>query len=533
MKNKPHIYLPIFFAVVLVLGLLLGTLLKPTLYSRNGLFYFELSNYDKVNDVIQYIENEYVDSLDKNFLIETAIQSLLQSLDPHSVYIPADEFNAMNDPLKGNFEGIGIQFRIIRDTITVINVIPGGPSETAGLKGGDRIIRIDGQNVANTGISDEETIKKLKGPGGTKVKVSVYRRGITGLNDYLITRDVIATYSLDIAYMVTKDIGYIKISRFSQTTHQEFVNALDTLLDKGMKKLILDLRGNGGGFFDAAVNITDELLKEGDLIVYTEGFHRQKETYYATSSGKFENNPLVILIDEFSASASEILAGAVQDNDRGTIIGRRSFGKGLVQDQIRLPDGSAIRLTISRYHTPTGRCIQKPYTNDVDQYYADFYKQFLEDPKFKDSMAFADTSRYITSGGKIVYGGGGIFPDIFITYSSEHFTPYYNQLSYTSLIYNFAFDYADKNRISLLRYKNAINYIHNFNITNKIFDEFVSYASQNGVKGTTVDIAASAIKIRIQLKAYIGRNIFNDDAFYPVILSDDVIFKKAVEYLAK
>ena len=360
-KWNYKIYLPVFFALVFVAGVFLGIKFIPIISgnSSNKTFPLGFGKYDKLNDVLNYIQDSYVDTMSRKKLTEEAISSLLDKLDPHSVYISAEEFNDANDPLLGSFDGIGVEFRIQRDSITVMNVVPGGPSEGIGVLAGDRIVKVDGKNVAGIKISNTEVMKKLKGKHGTRVKITVFRRGLRKLIEFNITRGVIPTYSLDIAYMLTKNIGYIKLSKFSATTHEEFVNALQKLKNKGMTKLVLDLRDNGGGYLQAAIDVADEFLEENKLIVYTKGAHRPKTTVNATSEGNFEKGQLVILINEFTASASEIVSGAIQDNDRGVIIGRRSFGKGLVQEQLKLYDGSAVRLTVARYYTPTGRCIQR------------------------------------------------------------------------------------------------------------------------------------------------------------------------------
>lgn len=531
MKNKrPYIYLPIFFALTLIVGIFVGNMLLPS--SQKGSFPFNFNRYDKFNDVINFIENDYVDTINKKLLIEKAISGLLQSLDPHSAYISAEDFNEANDPLVGNFDGIGIQFRVIRDTIVVINTVPGGPSEHEGLLAGDRIVKIDGKNVARVKIPDTEVMKKLKGKRGTTVKVSIYRKDESGLLDFTITRNVIPTYSIDIAYMVDGQTGYIKLSKFSGSTVAEVTDAIKSLKNSGMKKLIFDLRGNGGGYLDAAISIADEFLSEKKMIVYTEGSHRPRQNYYAKNNGSFETNELVILIDEFSASASEILSGAIQDNDRGLIIGRRSFGKGLVQEQIQLGDGSALRLTVARYHTPTGRCIQKPYTANIDEYYAEFYKRLIdENADVADSLNFADTIRYKTPEGKVVYGGGGIMPDIYVPYKSELISDYYRKIISKGYVYEYAFDYADKNRKQLKKYTTAKNFISSFHITPEIFNDFVAFADKKGVKQDEAGIKAAETSLKALMKGVIGRNIFDDPAFYPVILPEDIVFKKALEVL--
>jgi len=531
MNKRPYIYLPIFFALVLIAGIFLGTFLIPALNSKNGIFSIDYKHYDKVNDVINYIEEQYVDSTTQSTLEELAINGLLQRLDPHSVYISAADFNEANDPLKGNFDGIGVQFRIIRDSITIISVIPGGPSEQEGVLGGDRIVSIDGKNVAGIKITNDDAIKQLKGPGGTTVKVGIYRKSQRKKLQLTITRGNIPTSSIDFAYMATPTVGYIKISRFAGNTAEEFIQAVTGLQQKGMKKIMIDLRGNGGGVMDAAVDIADEFLPDKRLIVYMEGYHRKKQSFFATSEGSMENTPLVIMIDEFSASASEILAGAIQDNDRGIIVGRRTFGKGLVQEQIQLPDQSAIRLTVARYHTPTGRCIQKPYTEDYEKYYADFYKQFLTDEEYIDSLNFVDTTRYVTAAGKVVYGGGGIMPDLYVSAKSEFSSNYYKSLLYKGSIIDFAFDFADRHRAQMLAYKNAEGFLKNFQVSAALFEELLAYAEKSGVIRDPAGIRTSETLIKSELKAQIGRVIFDDAAFYPEILPSDKVFQKGLEVL--
>jgi carboxyl-terminal processing protease len=374
-------YLPFIFAIVLALGVLLGLSLnfdRTSQPQERKFFSIGFDRYDKINDIVNYVYESYVDSIDRQELTEDAIVSLLKNLDPHSSYIPASAFRELNDPLMGSFEGIGIEFNMITDTVVVINPLTGGPSERIGLMAGDRIIKVEDENIAGLNMATNDVVRKLKGPKGTKVTVSVMRRGVDELIDFTITRDKIPSYSLDIAYMIDPNTGYIKLGKFSATSHQEFRSAMERLKREGMEKMILDLRGNGGGFLDAAISLADEFLSPETLIVYTDGRKRPKTFAHARRNGGFETQPLVILIDEWSASASEIIAGAVQDHDRGLIIGRRSFGKGLVQEQVQLGDGSALRLTVARYYTPSGRSIQKPYDNGSDEYFADFMQRYLD-----------------------------------------------------------------------------------------------------------------------------------------------------------
>ncbi|MFZ4412563.1 MAG: S41 family peptidase [Bacteroidales bacterium] len=532
-STSKHKYLPIIFSIVLIVGILLGMLLAGTLKNRN-LFSSKRQTYDKVNDVINFALQDYVDTISIEKLQEKAISGMLQSLDPHSAYISSEEFNEVNDPLMGNFEGIGVQFRIQSDTIMVVNTVSGGPSEKIGIRAGDRIVKVDGKKVAAIGIKDTDVLKKLKGKKGSTVKVSIFRRDVAHLIDFNIVRDVIPTYSIDISYMVDPKIGYIKLSKFSKTTSQEFLQALQKLNNQGMQELILDLRGNGGGFLQSAIDVADEFLTDGKLIVYTEGKNRPKQFAYATKKGVSEKAALVVLIDEWSASASEIIAGAIQDNDRGTIIGRRSFGKGLVQEQFDLSDGSAVRLTVARYHTPTGRCIQKSYKNGIEDYMNDLSQRYqngeLENP---DSTKFADSLKYTTPKGKVVYGGGGIMPDIYIPLHMDKQIDYYNQLNNKGLIYQFAFEYTDKNRKLFAAFKNADDYIQKYTVSQPILNEFIEYAAKNGISKNLQGYTPSLEKIKVMLKAFIGRNVFDDKGFYPVYLQTDNAFLKALEELKK
>jgi carboxyl-terminal processing protease len=534
--NNPRrvIYLPIAFAIVLAAGVLIGNLLITSPGNTGNVFMVRPDRHDKINDIINYIQQDYVDSISREDLVDDAIGGVLENLDPHSQYIPAEDFNEVNDDLEGNFEGIGIQFRIEKDTITVIHTITGGPSEKVGLMAGDRIVLIDDSLVAGIGITNREAIKMLKGKRGTKVTVGIHRRKVIELIPFTITRDVIPTYSVDIAYMVDSVTGYIKLSKFSATTYDEFIRAMSTLSAAGMKGLILDLRGNYGGYLQAAISISDEFLSDGQLIVYTEGNSRPNRYAYASKRGAFEVNPLVILIDEGSASASEIVAGAVQDNDRGTIVGRRSFGKALVQEQLSFPDGSALRLTVARYHTPTGRNIQRPYDNGAEEYYHELFERYTNgELEYADSISFNDSLKYVTPKGKIVYGGGGIMPDVFVPVKRDENDVYLNRLLQNSTIYQFAFDYADMNRQELSQYSTPQEFISGFEVSDKLFKELVARAKKDKIKGNSREIRKSEEKIRTLLKAYIGRNLLDDPAFYPVYHHIDETFRKGYEVISQ
>jgi carboxyl-terminal processing protease len=533
--KKHNVFLPIILSFVLVLGIWLGYFLSKRIHSGSSSMsqnYHGATN-DKINSLLDYIEYQYVDTINKKELVEKTVTSMLQSLDPHSSYIAASEFETINEPLEGNFDGIGIEFNIIKDTIRVVNPIEGGPSEKIGIRAGDKIVKVEGKNMAGVKITNKEVFDKLRGKSGTSVTVTILRSGIVKPLEFKIIRDAIPLYSLDASYMVNATVGYIKISKFAATTYEEYLKAFNELSKQGMKKLILDLRGNPGGYLNAAVDISDEFLTNGLQIVYTQGKANPKKTYKATSHGSFESNPLVVLIDEGSASASEIVAGAIQDNDRGTIIGRRSFGKGLVQDQLQLPDGSAIRLTIARYYTPTGRCIQKPYSDDKDQYYNEEYDRYNNGELLnKDSIKLDKTKIYKTPEGKTVYGGGGIMPDIFVPLDTAKTNSYLNKVFYAGAINTFAFEYADKYRAKLKAYGSAKNYIDKFEINDAILEEFYQYCSKQNIVLEKTSKQKTNDALKPYLKAFIGRDIYDKDAYYPIINQKDKSILKATEVLS-
>lgn len=547
MTPKKYI-LPLAFSFLLISGILIGnwygtnyskTNPIPSLFNKmkqgdNGDLSFSLlPRNNKISTILSYIENEYVDTVDMSLLTEAAIPPLVEKLDPHSIYIPAPDLQRFNEPLAGNFSGIGIQFNMISDTIAVINTIPNGPSEIVGLLPGDRIILVDDSLVAGKNIPSDDIVKMLKGPKGTVVKVSIARRGEKKLLDFEITRDDIPLYSVDVAYMINENIGYLKISTFAQTTYNEFLEGINKLHKLGMTKLILDLRGNGGGLMDPAIHIADQFLSEGKLIVYTQGKSRPKHEFRSTSKGICKEDELIILIDEFSASASEILAGAIQDNDRGTIVGRRSFGKGLVQEQIEFKDGSALRLTIARYYTPTGRSIQKPYSEDKEDYYSDIHDRFVNHEfENSDSIHFSDTLKFITEKGKVVYGGGGIMPDYFIPIDTAGTSIYFNRVRNLGLIYRFAFDFTDEHRTQLMAAKSTKE-LEKYLDASPYFKQFINYAKDKGVKPDYPEIEISRMVISYQLKAYIARNVMDNDGFYPIIRPIDNTLLEAEKLFEK
>ncbi|MDP3143843.1 MAG: S41 family peptidase [Bacteroidota bacterium] len=526
--------MPLYFAIVLALGVGVGYYFTfNSDLSSNKTTFHKKNNGTKINNLLDYIEQQYVDTVNRIQLENKTITSMLKSLDPHSDFIPAAEFSAVNEPLEGNFDGVGIEFNIINDTVRVINPIIGGPSEKLGIKAGDKIIAVDGKNLTGKKIENKDVFDKLRGKSGSLVSVSILRSGINKPINFKITRGQIPLYSLDIAYLVKPGIGYMKISRFASTTYDEFLNAFNNLSKQGMKKLILDLRGNGGGFLKTAVELADEFLMNGLQIVYTEGKAHPKKVYNATSRGGFEKNEMVVLIDEGSASASEIVAGALQDNDRATIIGRRSFGKGLVQDQIDLPDGSAVRLTIARYYTPTGRCIQKPYNKSLDDYYNEEYSRYEHGELYNvDSIKVDKSKQFKTPGGKIVYGGGGIVPDIFVPLDSIKYSTIVNRLFYSGALNTFAFEFTDKNRTKFLNiYKNAADFISKFNVGKNETTEFNNYLVSKKINSIHLD--GNEKGFNQILKALIGRNLFDKDAYYPILNQNDNAILKAIIVLNK
>lgn len=524
------IFIPVMLGLSIALGIFIGKSISDnSKFERLGTS--STTESDKLHQVLEFIESDYVDTVNINEILEETVNDMLQTLDPHSYYIPGNKYNEVNDPLEGNFEGIGVEFRIVKDSIVIIQALGGGPSEKVGISAGDRIIKVDDELVAGIGISNQDVIKKLKGPKGTEVKVSVKRKGNKNPINFNIIRDKIPFYSVDAAYLIDDKIGYLKIARFAKTSYQEFLDAVEELKLQGMESLILDLRNNTGGLMKASIDIADEFLKEGELIVYTKGKSRSKQDYYSTSKGILEDIGLSIIINEGSASASEILAGAIQDNDRGTIIGRRSFGKGLVQESVQWPDGSAIRLTVARYYTPSGRSIQKPYEEGIDTYNKEAYNRYYEGELFsKDSIDFPDSLKFYTKKGKLVYGGGGITPDIFVPIDTSINSVFFKSINYQGTILQYSFNYTDSNRDKLENeYKDGNSFISSFTVSDDIFSDFVEFA-----KDREIDLKeelSSKVKnlIKLRLKASIGRNLFDDYVFYKVYNQEDKMVLKAID----
>lgn len=529
-NNLRNILFPVIIALSVTLGIFIARML-PGSNSHPPMTVKPRS--DKVGNILNIIEAKYVDSVDRKAIVEDAIPYILNKLDPHSVYIPARDFQRMNEPLQGNFDGIGVSFNMLTDTVLIISTIPGGPSEKAGVMPGDKIIYVGDSLIAGQNIPDQGVISLLKGPRGTEVNIRILRKGEDSLLPFTLKRDKIPIFSVDVSYMVDETTGYIKISRFSMTTYSEFLEGLQKLKSKGMQRLILDLRGNVGGVMDPATQISDEFLEEGKLIVYTEGRASPRQDIYATSAGSFLDGELIILQDEWSASASEILAGAIQDNDRGTIIGRPSFGKGLVQEPMGFNDGSALRLTIARYYTPTGRSIQKPYNNGTEEYYAEFHDRFLRGELWDvDSIQFADSLKFTTPGGKTVYGGGGIMPDYFVPADTSGNSSYFARLSRAGLIYRFSLKYSDDNREALTALKTPEEF-EEYLQKETVLAKFISYAGEKGIKANRSGLAQSGDIIEIQLMAYIARNFIDNDGFYPIWENLDTTLKAAIDYLVK
>ncbi|MFP4525753.1 MAG: S41 family peptidase [Bacteroidales bacterium] len=488
----------------------------------------------KFGKAIHSIDNQYIDSVDRAKLVEKAIKSIVEDLDPHTVYLTKEEVQEMNESLEGNFEGIGIEFNIHNDTIYVISPISGGPSEKVGIQAGDRIVEIDGENVAGIDISTNGVRDRLLGEKGTKVNVSIKRPGVEKLLEFTIVRDKIPIHSLDASYITENNHGYIKLNRFAQTTHKEFSEAVDDLRQEGMESLILDLRGNGGGYLDQAIKLADEFIEEGKLLVYTEGRNVERENNYSTEKGKLEKENIIILLDEGSASASEIVAGAVQDWDRGMILGRRSFGKGLVQRPVSLPDGSMIRLTIARYHTPTGRVIQKPYNNDKEEYAMELLDRYNKGEMISaDSINFPDSLQYKTKElNRVVYGGGGIMPDIFMPLDTNRYSDIFDDFVRQGILNAFVINYIDQNREEFKeKYENFPEFKKDFEVDKEIVKELINYAEKEGIEVKDEELEEGKDDLKLHIKALIARDMWDMSEYFQIVNQHDRIYKKAVEIL--
>ncbi len=494
--------------------------------------YIQSEGSKKFDALLQLINYAYVDSTDESKIVEKAIIASLKELDPHSVYIPKEELKKMNEPLVGNFEGIGIQYNILHDTLLVVSPISGGPSEKVGLMAGDKIVEVDGESIAGIGIQNSDVQSKLRGKKGTKVNLGIKRRSNKEILNFTITRDKIPIFSVDASYMADDEIGYIKVNRFARNTIEEFKDGLSKLQKQNMKHLIIDLRGNGGGYLQTAIQLADEVLDDKKLVVYTEGVKSPKQEYYTTSKGGFEQGKLVVLIDEGSASASEILSGAIQDYDRGLVIGRRSFGKGLVQKPFTLPDGSAIRLTVSRYHTPSGRCIQRPYDDGKEEYYKEYLRR-LNNGEFisADSIDLPDSLQYKTLNSKrTVYGGGGIMPDVFVPVDTTLYSDYFGKVNRKGLFNEFALTYTNINRDELLaKYKTVKDFNTSFNAEEELLNDFIAFAEDNDVEKKEEQIETSKKVLVIRLKALVARNLWDTSAYFQIANELNDSYLKAIE----
>ena len=535
-RNSKHtILFPLILAVGIILGILLGQFVGRNraesqlkqLISRTGLM-----NRNKIMQTCMLVEHQYVDSISMDSLSEVVIPLMMKELDPHSVYIPAREMQAMNEPLEAQFDGIGVVFNAATDTVIVLNVVPNGPSAKAGIVAGDRIIEVNDTLVAGVKMPQNDIVKRLRGPRGSEVKLSLKRHGLEELVDVMVVRDAIPIKSVESAFMITSDIGYIRLSQFARTSYIELLRALIKLRQEGLKKLIFDLRGNSGGFMDQAIMIANDFLPEGCLIVYTEDRQKEQVKQFSNGQGTSTDLKLAILIDESSASSSEILAGAVQDNDRGVIVGRRSFGKGLVQNQLPYSDGSALRLTVARYFTPTGRSIQKPYEKGHgEDYELDMLNRYNNNEFFSaDSIHFSDSLKFTTPKGRTVYGGGGIMPDYFIPLDTTDMTRYFMEVSGRNIIYRYTLDYADKHREALNKVETLADLTALLDADKGMLEDFVRYAERQGVKPVRREIERSRKIITSQLRAYIGRNtVLEDDGFYYNIFPIDDEVQRTLE----
>ncbi|WP_159519660.1 S41 family peptidase [Sunxiuqinia indica] len=526
--KKTNIYMPVLIAVSVIIGIVLGNSLTKIQAPSSQNFLPQRAN--KLSTIVELINEAYVDSVSTNELVEKTIPELLKNLDPHTAYIPAKDMQEVHEEMQGNFGGIGVQFSIHNDTVQVVDVVSGGPSYQLGILAGDRIVTVNDSVIAGVNINNTDVLNVLRGEKGTKVTVGVKRRGIPDLIDFEITRGDIPIYSIDVSYMIDDVTGFVKVNRFAEKTHDEFVEAIEKLANAGAQKIIVDLRGNPGGYLMAVVNMVNEFLDKGKLIVYTEGNSQPRKTYNATKSGIALDKEIIVLIDEYSASASEIFAGAIQDNDRGLVVGRRSFGKGLVQEQIPFRDGSALRLTVARYYTPSGRCIQKPYVEgDQLDYYHDIIDR-AEHGEFQvaDSIQFADSLKYETTGGRTVYGGGGVMPDYFVAADTSSYSDYYSKITQKALVYHFAYQYSDNNRELLNELKTAKEF-DNYLDDAKILDQFLVYANKEGLETDRKGLAKSGEIIETQIKAYIARNIIGEEGFFPIIKDIDETLQRAIQ----
>ncbi|MBR3682321.1 MAG: S41 family peptidase [Tidjanibacter sp.] len=541
MKSKHFaLWIPTIAACALALGVWMGYTifrgsqrLAPSAAKQTTSATAPSRAASKLDLTLGLVERIYVEPINKDSIVEALMPRLMEQLDPHSTYISAKDMQAVNEPLEGEFDGIGVVFNMATDTVVVLNIIAGGPSYKAGVLPGDRIVTIDGDTVAGRKIEQNKVVERLRGKRGSKVTIGIERQNVEGLVDVTITRDKIPMKSIDAAFMIRPTVGYVRLTSFARTTHTEFVEAIDRLKEEGMQSLIFDLRGNSGGYLDQAILMTNEFLPEGKLMVYTEDRLGAQQKEFSTGGGRLTELPLVVLIDEYSASSSEIVAGALQDNDRGTIVGRRSFGKGLVQSQIPFNDGSAIRLTVAKYYTPTGRSIQKPFVRGAEGYNEDIWNRYESGQFFSaDSIHFADSLKFTTPKGKTVYGGGGIMPDVFVPLDTLDMTPYYYAVTGFNILYRYTLDYADKHRKAINSIRTVEQLEAFLNGDKTLLEDFVQYASEKGIKPNRAEIAKSRVLIESLLRAYIARNTeLQDNGYFSQIWPADPTLLKAFELL--
>ena len=532
--SNTNAYMPLLFAIVLIVGMLLGFTLYEKLKGKPTYNLVLGNDIGEISEVFNYINARYVDTVDNEQLTEKVIEETLKDLDPHSNYIAPDELADVNEQLQGNFEGIGIEFSLIKDTIVVVTPITGGPSEKLGIQAGDKIIKIEDTIVSGTGLTNAKVMEKLRGKGGTIVNVSIYRNGVDELLEFPIKRDKIPLVSVDVNYMLDDEIGYIKINRFSATTYDEFYKALISLKETGMKKLIVDLRQNPGGYLDAAVNILDELIDGKRMVVYTSGRNYKGREYHAKRSGMFEYGDLAVLIDEGSASASEIVSGAVQDWDRGTVIGRRSFGKGLVQEQYGLSNGGALRLTVARYYTPAGRCIQKPYDEGREAYHGEIEERFRNgalqtaDSNIvkNDSLIFKTLIKK-----REVYGGGGISPDVFVAADTTGMETFL--IKTRGLIPQFSYDYHSHHKAEFEKFTNLAAFKAKYEVSETLFEQFKDYIQKEMGFLDNKILERDKTELKTYIKAYIARQLWNNNGYYPIMHELDETLEVAYEHLKK
>jgi len=536
MNNQRHPispYVPLLLSLALVGGLFIGRNLGGSATGPLAIFQIRQPGAaEKLGQVLDLIDRQYVDTVEKEALVEDVLQEMLQRLDPHSYYISAAELRAANEPLEGSFDGIGVEFAIQRDTVVVVSPIEGGPSAQVGIRAGDRILMADTVLLAGVGITNDGVMKQLRGPKGSKVAVQVARRGKKEPIPITITRGAIPINSVAASLLRPDGTGYIKLSRFAKNTHAEFIAAADALSAKGMQRLVLDLRGNGGGYLNAAIDLADEFLPSGRVIVYTQGRKSPRRESVATARGGYEAIPLAVLIDEGSASASEIIAGALQDNDRAQVVGRRSFGKGLVQEQVDLPDQSAVRITTARYYTASGRSIQKPYGRDVD-YDNDYEKRSAHGELYSaDSIKLDSSQVYRTVGGRAVFGGGGVMPDVFVPADTAEGSQFLSELFFSGTLNQYAFDVADRDRQKIAAFGSPSSFKLKFADTDALIEGLRREAKARGIEERAGDLDRSKRQIANRIKAGVARNIWGDAGFYEVMLDADSTFLRAADALS-